>query len=858
MKNIIRIFRRDLHRLGTNALALVIIAGVTLLPALYAWFNIAANWDPYSNTGGIKVAVANEDAGTKLEGITTNLGNEIVTNLKGNDQIGWQFVDRYDALQGVQAGDYYAAIIIPQDFSENMVSVLKGDIHRPTIEYYINEKKNAIAPKITDKGVSAVQQEVNESFLEEVTQALVAGLNAFSDDWDDDGSSLGDRVLDRLREGDRSLGKISDALDIFQSLTSSADHLNQGIQALLPAGDSTIDQGQVAIGSLDDLLTATHTAAKEMVDSIDVILDNTMETVDLAGADAVDLLQRLENLEPDIEGTQADLRTLGSQLTTLQGDLNDAAKRLDELEDQDAVGTLADGLRQLERMLDSVQSAVNKAAQQAGDVSGQLTSIRSQLIAAGQKAQQIYEDLGDKIQALQDDDSGYSNQLTILALQQAQRAVGVVSNALSSENLPNFGQTAAEMQKQLQNIASRIGDGSTAIANLRDLVESMDGDFASFASSLRHMSDLLDTAKSLLNRADHALEQGKDVPKGLADQMSALITQIDTSVATARAAGKAAEPAMDAAVDQAYKTLDSVSGLLTQFAGLLPQTQTVLDHMNSALASTAQALRSTKDLVEAAREDLQDIIGDLEDLTASERIQELKDLLKSDASTVSEFMASPVQVETNSLYAVSNYGSAMAPFYSVLACWVGGIVLVAILKVAVDEDEEIYGLKPYECYLGRYLLFLMLAVAQGVIICLGDLFFLGVQCTNIPLFLLSGMVSSLVFSLLIYTLTVSFGDVGKAMAVILLVIQIAGSGGTFPIEVTPAFFQKVNPILPFTHAINAMREIVAGQYGVDYWLDLLKLLVFIPLALLLGLVLRKPLIRMNEFFEERLNSTKLM
>ena len=852
MKNIIRIFRRDLHRLGTNALALVIIAGVTLLPALYAWFNIAANWDPYSNTGGIKVAVANEDAGTKLEGIATNLGNEIVTNLKGNDQIGWQFMDRYDA------GDYYAAIIIPQDFSENMVSVLKGNIHRPTIEYYINEKKNAIAPKITDKGVSAVQQEVNESFLEEVTQALVAGLNAFSDDWDGDGSSLGDRVLDRLREGDRSLGKISDALDIFQSLTSSADHLNQGIQALLPAGDSTINQGQVAIGSLDDLLTATHTAAKEMVDSIDVILDNTMETVDLAEADAVDLLQRLEKLEPDIEGTQADLRTLGSQLTTLQGDLNDAAKRLDELEDQDAVGTLADGLRQLERMLDSVQSAVNKAAQQAGDVSGQLTSIRSQLIAAGQKAQQIYEDLGDKIQALQDDDSGYSNQLTILALQQAQRAVGVVSNALSSENLPNFGQTAAEMQKQLQNIANRIGDGSTAIANLRDLVESMDGDFASFASSLRHMSDLLDTAKSLLNRADHALEQGKDVPKGLADRMSALITQIDTSVATARAAGKAAEPAMDAAVDQAYKTLDSVSGLLTQFAGLLPQTQTVLDHMNSALASTAQALRSTKDLVEAAREDLQDIIGDLEDLTASERIQELKDLLKSDASTVSEFMASPVQVETNSLYAVSNYGSAMAPFYSVLACWVGGIVLVAILKVAVDEDEEIYGLKPYECYLGRYLLFLMLAVAQGVIICLGDLFFLGVQCTNIPLFLLSGVVSSLVFSLLIYTLTVSFGDVGKAMAVILLVIQIAGSGGTFPIEVTPAFFQKVNPILPFTHAINAMREIVAGQYGVDYWLDLLKLLVFIPLALLLGLVLRKPLIRMNEFFEERLNSTKLM
>lgn len=855
MKNIVRIFRRDLRRLGTNALALVIIAGVTLLPALYAWFNIAANWDPYANTGGIKVAVANEDAGTQLEGIATNLGNEIITNLKGNDQIGWQFVARYEALQGVQAGDYYAAIIIPQDFSENMVSVLKGDIHRPTIEYYINEKKNAIAPKITDKGVSAVQQQVNESFLEEVTQALVAGLNAFSDDWNGDDNSLGDRVLDRLREGDRSLGKISDALDIFQGLTQSADHLNQGIQALLPAGDSTVGQGQVAIGSLDDLLTATHTAAKEMVDSIDVILDNTMETVDLAGADAVDLLQRLENLEPDIEGTQADLRTLSSQLTTLQGDLSDAAKRLDELEDQNAVGTLANGLRQLERTLDSLQSAANKAAQQAGNTAGQLTNLRDQLLAAGQQAQQLAQQLGDWAQEMQDNDA---NPVTVAVLQQAQRAVGVVANALSSQNLPNFGQTAAELQKQLQSVADRLGDGSGAVADLRDLVESMDGDFASFAGSLRHLSDLLDTAKSLLTHADNALEQGKDVPKGLADQMSSLITQIDTSVATARAAGKAAEPAMDTAVDEAYKTLNSVSALLTQFSGLLPQTQTVLDHMNGALLSTTQALTSTKDLVEAAREDLQGIIRNLEDLTASERIQELKDLLKSDASTVSQFMASPVQVETNSLYAVSNYGSAMAPFYSVLACWVGGIVLVAILKVAVDEDDEVYGLKPYERYLGRYLLFLLLAVVQGVIICLGDLFFLGVQCTNMPLFILSGVVSSLVFSLIIYTLTVSFGDVGKAMAVILLVIQIAGSGGTFPIEVTPAFFQKVNPILPFTHAINAMREIVAGQYGLDYWLDLLKLLVFIPLALLLGLVLRKPLIRMNEFFEERLNSTKLM
>lgn len=153
---------------------------------------------------------------------------------------------------------------------------------------------------------------------------------------------------------------------------------------------------------------------------------------------------------------------------------------------------------------------------------------------------------------------------------------------------------------------------------------------------------------------------------------------------------------------------------------------------------------------------------------------------------------------------------------------------------------------------------LIFGLIQSTIISLGDIYFLGVQCTSIPLFLLGGWISSFVFTLIIYTLTVSFGDIGKALAVVLLVIQIAGSGGTFPIEVTPEFFQRVYPFLPFTHAINAMREIIAGQYGMNYWLDLLKLLIFVPLALLVGLVLRKPLIRINAFFQDRLESTHLM
>ena len=222
------------------------------------------------------------------------------------------------------------------------------------------------------------------------------------------------------------------------------------------------------------------------------------------------------------------------------------------------------------------------------------------------------------------------------------------------------------------------------------------------------------------------------------------------------------------------------------------------------------------------------------------------------------FMASPVQLETNQLYPIENYGSAMAPFYSTLAIWVGGIVLVAIMKVTVDEDKRLGNIKPYQAYIGRYLLFMLLGLVQATIICLGDLYFLKIQCLHPMLFMISGWISSLVFTNIIYTLTVSFGDIGKALSVIILVIQIAGSSGTFPIEVTPKFFQNVYPFLPFTYAINAMRETIAGFYGNQYLIYLLQVLAFLPFALLLGLVLRRPLIKFNRFFDERLEDTHLM
>ncbi len=200
----------------------------------------------------------------------------------------------------------------------------------------------------------------------------------------------------------------------------------------------------------------------------------------------------------------------------------------------------------------------------------------------------------------------------------------------------------------------------------------------------------------------------------------------------------------------------------------------------------------------------------------------------------------------------------MAPFYSTLAIWVGAMFLVALVKTNVKKKKEISPLiKPHEEYFGRALLFVGFAIIQSLIICLGDLYFLKIQCYHPLKFLFAGVLASVVYSLFIYSLVYTLGDIGKAVGVIMLVVQIGGSGGTFPIDVTPDFFISINPYIPFTFVIEAMRECICGTYGNNYWIDLLKLLTYAVAALVIGLPLKAIVKKPIKFFEKKIEQTGL-
>ena len=223
MKTAFQIFSRDIRRLSHNKAAIIVMIGVCVLPSLYAWFNIAANMDPYGNTQGIKVAVANNDTGSETDKLSINAGDTIIENLRENSQLGWTFVDEKQAEEGVRSGKYYAAIIIPDDFSDSLLSILSGKIEKPKLDYYINEKKNAIAPKITDTGATTVQQEINETFSSVASETISGIIRSAADQLTNDMNAADSQLITAVSDVRSNLAEYQTALGDFQETVTGSE-----------------------------------------------------------------------------------------------------------------------------------------------------------------------------------------------------------------------------------------------------------------------------------------------------------------------------------------------------------------------------------------------------------------------------------------------------------------------------------------------------------------------------------------------------------------------------------------------------------------------------------------------------------
>lgn len=586
MKNILRVFISDMKRISTNVVAIVVVIGLTVIPSLYAWFNILSNWDPYGQeaTSKLKVAVVSDDNGASIDGVEVNIGEKVVEALKTNDTIGWVFEDNSDdVIESVRSGEYYAALIMPEDFSSDMISFLSDTITHPQILYYCNQKKNAIAPKITDKAKTAVKEQVNETFISTIASSLV---------------TAGDTV-------------------------ANSDKLK---------GLGTAESGSV----------------------IDIIKNKLKDASD-------------------------ELNTYNVLLTSLI-----------------SITDLSTGL-----------------SDQSVNTAGQLNNV----------------------------------------LEQQRIDVAVVQKMVEANKLSS-----------LEELSGVLSENLSAVQNV----------------------------------------------------------------------------------------MSSISSIYTDMNGSV-------NDFNSAVNDSNINLSETKDMLNSIQDKISSVIESLEEFSDSDNYGLMSDILDTDASTLGSFISSPVLIETEKIYEIAEYGSAASPFYTVLSIWVGGLIMVAIIHAHVKSVKiDGYKLKSYQKFFGRYITFFIIGQLQTLLIVLGNLFYLQIQCIHPFMMWFACSVTSTVFTFFMYSLTVAFGNIGEALAIVFMVVQVAGSGGTFPIEVLPKVYQMIYKYLPFPYAMDAVRETVAGMYGNYYWKCLGILCIYIVISLVIGLVLRIPFEKMNEMIEESKEKSGVM
>lgn len=736
MRNIIAILKRDLSRIRGSVVALIVAVGLVIVPTLYAWFNIAGSWDPYGNTGNLKVAVANSDDGymSDLIPVRVNIGDTVVSALRENDQLDWRFVSESDAVEGVRSGEYYAAVVIPENFSSRMMTVFSSDAEHAEIVYYENQKANAIAPRVTDKAASTVRQQIDETFAKTISDVGLATTSSLLEFMD------GDQIA--AYAGNLS-GTLAGAITTLRDASGSVDEFAGLLQSSTGLLDST-----------SDLLASAGTASKD------------------AEALVGDAKTGLSGMHDALDAAVA---AINQSLKDSAGDYDAAAKAIDE-----AFGA-ADA---------HVSLTVTQLRDASADVAKRASDMR---------------DVQDNILAVERDVEG--------------------------SNLPE--KLKAELVQKIDIVANTVGN----VANQQELLA-------------KHLSD---AAASLETGAADARAKAQAVKDGIAEAKGSIGGVKDSYNATLK---QQISDLSDAVADVARRG--------SNMADDLGATVTDLSHAASALSDDLAGAHevlagASADLVSAA-DDLQRLKEGLDTAVTSGDLDRVRELIGSDPAALADALAAPVALDRQAVYHIKNYGSAMAPFYTTLSIWVAGIVLAAMLKANVDEaDVKALGNpRLHELYLGRYAFFALLAFAQATLVCAGDLLFFGIQCEHPFQFMLVGWLAGFVFSNMIYTLTVSFGDIGKAIAVVLLVMQVAGSGGTFPIEMTADFFQAVYPFLPFTHAINAMHAAMAGAYGMEFWIELGTLALYLISSLALGLVFRRPVIRANRWIIEKLEETKLM
>lgn len=717
MRNILHIWKSEMKLVATNIITALIVLGLVIMPSLFTWYNVLACWDVFSNTGELSVAVANSDDGfeSDLLPVKVNIGDVVVDALRENDSINWVFVDEDEALDGTASGKYYAAVVIPENFSESMLTFYQEDTQSTELTYYSNEKINAISPKIVGQGASLVSYTVNEEFAETVSDIALSIVESASTYLDSEGGA------EKLADLSERLGKVADRADQIADVLSTYSQVMSSSQKLLSSSAG------IAHSLESDLDTATgyfSDASETAVDIKDALV-YSLDSMDAAIDSCIEAIEAIVDADYSADGASAEkvAQKIREQKASVDTQVEQYSKILTELQkDPDAnAGAIK-----------TMELAINE-----------LKELSSSLEATAQK----------------------------------------IEDGTVATDIDELKEKAREALSALQEVRNTFT--------------------ASFRADLSEFSDKVDTFSAATTKIVSAMS-------GKLDAVGDDLTDAGYGVVSAKSK-------IDTATTNIYELADKI--------------RTLSDGLDDALSS-----------------------GDMDTIRA---------FLSNGVDTLSSALAAPVSVERTAVYPSENFGSSMYPLYVSLALFIGALLSMVLLKPRVAQrviDEFPEDKKPTsrQRFLGHFGIIAVISLAQSTVLGIGSIFFLGVQAMHPLLFMLCLWVSGLVLSVIMYMLVASFANLGKAVGVLLLIVQVTGCGGSYPLAILPQFVQDVSVWLPAYHIVNALRAAMFGLYGNDFWVELGIVVLFAIPVIAAAMIFNKPFAGFSAWYMNKAAKSKLL
>lgn len=872
IKNTINLYLLDWKRIFKNPVATLLIIAIMIIPSLYAWFNIKALWDPYGNTGELPIAVYSADKPAEFEGQEVAIGKEVLKSLHENKDLGWQFVDSKKELEdGVRSGEYYAGIYLPENFSEDLLSFTSGDIKKPEIEYTVNEKINAIAPKITDKGASTIQSQISSEFIRTASETLLKVFNEIGYDIDTNLVSI-NKVKSMILSTDENLdtidGYTQQVLDLQKQLPDIKDKLAKANEFVdyLPEVD---EMGQKVV-ELNDKMPELKEQAKIILDLQQKIpeiqdagrqiaeIDNDFSSIEETMNQGIEeakqgltIIQQVQDILPDVKNLESQAKNLAADTKTGAEQLKEAVPGITT-----SVKTTLDSIGQVATTTSSLAATIKDAVND-----NQLTD---------QEKENINKLLTSFINSISEQQTAIDK--LVAFLEQLQQNAGNTRLQSIIDTLKNMKPVLTDLQNRLTrlNEAVQAGDVSqvkslleevqAAANSVNGLISSINVDEVSTTveSILTQVIDTISTAQGALSKADQIdfdsllnstkatvtnavaiLEKYQKEMPAIGQEVHDANTMLNGNMETiVNGINKGAD-----LYNNDLPVLEEKLGLAADF--IQNDWPTIKNEINTTMTTVNDKMPEVETAVNAAADlitnDWPNIKAGIQKAADAIRkgegevdLGEVIKLLKLDATKESDFFTMPVELQTNSLYPIPNNGSASTPFYTALCLWVGAVLLSSVATTDYYLDKK--ARKNYtkrEQFGARMLTFLTMAIAQSLIVTLGNMFLLGVYVVNPVYSVLFAVLIALSFMMIVYVLAALFDNVGKGIAIIILVLSISGGGGNYPIQVSGKFFQMINPFLPFTHAVNLLRESAGGIY----WPNALHaILILVGIFIVVGIV----------------------